>query len=74
MEVNTAGLHRPVREIYPAEPFLRLCRDYGVPIVISSDAHRPEEVGRDREAALALARRCGYSRVCRFVQRRREEV
>lgn len=73
VEVSTAGLYRPVREIYPAEPFLRLCRDYGIPIVISSDAHRPEEVGRDREAALTLARRCGYSQVCRFVRRRREE-
>ncbi len=74
VEVNTAGLYRPVGEIYPAEMFLRLCRDYGVPIVISSDAHRPEEVGRDRDAAVALARRCGYTRVCRFVRREREEV
>lgn len=74
VEVNTAGLYRPVHEIYPAEPFLRLCREWGVPIVISSDAHRPEEVGREREAAVALARRCGYTRVCRFIRREREEV
>ncbi|MGB9723006.1 MAG: PHP domain-containing protein [Chloroflexia bacterium] len=74
VEVSTAGLYRPVGEIYPAEPFLRLCREYEVPIVISSDAHRPEEVGRDREAAVALARRCGYTRVCRFIGRKREEV
>lgn len=74
VEVSTAGLYRPVREIYPAEPFLLLCREYDVPIVISSDAHRPEEVGRDREAAVALARRCGYTRVCRFLRREREEV
>jgi len=74
VEVSTAGLYRPVREIYPAEPFLRLCREYDVPIVISSDAHRPEEVGRDREAAVDLARRCGYTQVCRLVQRERKEV
>lgn len=74
VEVSTAGLRRPCREIYPAEPFLRLCRAYDVPIVISSDAHRPEDVGRDFPAAVELARRCGYSHTCRFVRRQREEV
>ncbi len=44
-----------------------------VPIVISSDTYRPEEVGRDR-GAVALVRRCGYGRVCRFVRREREEI
>jgi histidinol-phosphatase (PHP family) len=73
-EVSTAGLRKPVHEIYPAEPFLRLLRQHDVPITLASDAHRPEDVGRDFAASVALARRCGYTRICRFVQRRREEV
>ena len=74
VEVSTAGLRRPVRELYPAEPFLHLCRAHGVPIVLSSDAHRPEDVARDIEAAVALARACGYTHTSRFVRREREEM
>ena len=74
VEVSTAGLGRPCQEIYPAEPFLRLCHAHGVPIIISSDAHRPEDVGRYFDAAVELARRCGYTHTCRFVRRRRDQV
>jgi histidinol-phosphatase (PHP family) len=74
VEVSTAGLHKPVHELYPAEAFLRLLCEHGVPITLASDAHRPEDVGRDFDAAVTLARRCGYTRVCRFSRRGREEM
>ena len=54
IEVSTAGLHKPVGEIYPARPFLEMALDAGNPIALSSDAHRPDELGRDYEQALAL--------------------
>lgn len=74
VEVSTAGLRRPVGETYPAEPFLCTCRAHGVPITLASDAHWPEEVGADLDVAIALARHCGYTHACRFVQRQREQV
>ncbi len=74
VEVSTAGLRKPVGEIYPAEPFLRLCREHGVPIALASDAHEPAQVGWEVEAAVELARRCGYTHCCRFVRRTREEM
>lgn len=74
VEVSTAGLRKPVHEIYPAEPLLRLLQEEGVPITLASDAHTPGDVGHAFEAAVSLARRCGYERICRFVQRRREEI
>jgi histidinol-phosphatase (PHP family) len=74
VEVSTAGLRKPVHEIYPAEPFLRLCREHDVPITLASDAHQPAHVGWEAEAAVALARRCGYTHACRFVRRQREEM
>ena len=60
MEINTAGLHKPVREAYPSPEILRRLREAGVPITFGSDAHRPEEVGRDFAHAAALARAAGY--------------
>ena len=60
VEINTAGLHRPVKEAYPTTDILALLNEAGVPITFGSDAHRPEEVGRDFDHAAELARSAGY--------------
>ena len=70
-EINTAGLRKPVAEIYPAFDFLKLACEAGVPLVINSDAHSPEQVGMDFEAARALARKAGYETSLRFQGRER---
>ena len=74
IEVSTAGLRKPCREIYPAEEFLRLARQMEIPITFGSDAHIPEDTGADFDKAVALARRCGYDKLTRFTQRRRDLV
>jgi histidinol-phosphatase (PHP family) len=73
-EINTAGLRKPVHELYPAPGFLKLARSAGVPLVINSDAHMPEQVGMDFEAGRALAHEAGYETVLRFKNRKRVEV
>jgi histidinol-phosphatase (PHP family) len=73
-EINTAGLRKPVREIYPALGFLKLAREAGVPLVINSDAHAPEQVGMDFDAARQLARDAGYTTSLRFQGRQRREL
>ena len=42
IEVSTAGLRKPVGEIYPARGFLEMCLEAGRPVALSSDAHTPE--------------------------------
>jgi histidinol-phosphatase (PHP family) len=74
IEVSTAGLRKPCREIYPCEEFLRLAHQLDIPITLGSDAHIPQDTGGDFNKAVALARRCGYDRICRFTQRHRELV
>jgi len=69
VEINTAGWRKPVGEIYPAPPFLRACRLAGVPVLINSDAHVPEDVGRDFDRAAAVAREAGYRETAAFAQR-----
>ncbi len=73
-EINTAGLRKPVHELYPAPGFLKLARQAGVPLVINSDAHHPGQVGMDFDAARALAREAGYTTSLRFRNRERSEV
>ncbi|MGI9951163.1 histidinol-phosphatase HisJ family protein [Moorellaceae bacterium AZ2] len=66
VEVNTAGLFKPVGEIYPSQELLERCFALGIPVTVSSDAHGPEEVGRAREEALAMLRRIGYTQLATF--------
>jgi histidinol-phosphatase (PHP family) len=74
LELNTAGLRKDCREIYPAPALLRLARQAGVPITFGSDAHAPEEVGLNFAEAVQLARAAGYTDCCRFAARRRRMV
>jgi histidinol-phosphatase (PHP family) len=71
VEVSTAGLRKPVAELYPAVAFLEMCVEAGVPVALSSDAHRPEDVGADYGRALELLERVGVGELCVFERRRR---
>lgn len=71
VEVSTAGLRKHVGEIYPAPDLLAMCVQAGVPVALSSDAHRPEDVGAGYEQALALLRAQGVSEICVFQGRSR---
>ena len=71
VEVSTAGLRKPVGELYPAAGFLALAREAGIAVLINSDAHAPAEVGQDFGHAAAAVRAAGYTETARFVGRRR---
>ncbi|QYJ15630.1 hypothetical protein Rxycam_01455 [Rubrobacter xylanophilus DSM 9941] len=66
VDVNSAGLRKPVGEIYPSRAFLRMFFERGVPIILSSDAHAPEQVGAGYEESLRLVREVGYREVVTF--------
>lgn len=71
IEINTAGWHKPCDEAYPAPAFLQLAAQANVPLVISSDAHAPNEVGRDFERAVKLAHEAGFTEISTFRGRAR---
>jgi histidinol-phosphatase (PHP family) len=71
IEINTAGWHKPCAEAYPSASFLDLACSAGIPIVISSDAHAPGEIGRDFSKAIDLLRSVGYQETQLFHQRKR---
>jgi histidinol-phosphatase (PHP family) len=71
VEVSTAGLRKPVGELYPSREFLRMCVDAGAPIALSSDAHRPDDVGADYERALAALADAGVQELSVFERRER---
>ena len=71
VEVSTAGLRKPVGELYPARDFLEMVIDAGNPIALSSDAHEPDDLGRDYEQALALLEDLGVTELAVFERRTR---
>jgi histidinol-phosphatase (PHP family) len=74
IELNTAGLRKDCKEIYPSREILRLAFQKGVPITFGSDAHAPGEVGLNFPEAIQLAREVGYTESCRFAGRKRALV
>ncbi len=71
VEVSTAGLRKPVGEIYPSRRLLELVVEAGCPIVLSSDAHEPGDLGYRYDAARELLDDVGVSELCVFEGRRR---
>lgn len=71
IELNTAGWHKPCAEAYPATSFLKLAAAANIPLVISSDAHTPAEVGRDFDRARQLALYSGFRQTALFHDRSR---
>jgi histidinol-phosphatase (PHP family) len=66
VEVSTAGLRKPVEEIYPAREFLDGVVATGAPIALSSDAHLPEQIGLYYDQALELLQSAGVGELAVF--------
>jgi len=74
VEINTSGLRKPVKEMYPAQWMMEVYQKAGVPLTFGSDAHDPNDVGRDFEKAKNMAIESGYTEYVVFKQRQIEKV
>jgi histidinol-phosphatase (PHP family) len=71
VEISTAGLRKPVGELYPSRAFAEMCVEAGTAFALSSDAHRPEQVGFGYERALELLTELGVGEISTFERRQR---
>ncbi|MCK4882675.1 MAG: histidinol-phosphatase HisJ [Candidatus Omnitrophica bacterium] len=69
VEINTSGLRKPVKEMYPSFSNLKIYADAGVPLTFGSDSHDPHDVGRNFKEAMVMAREAGYSEYLLFKSR-----
>lgn len=74
VELSSAGRRKPAGEDYPAPGLLAELVAAGVPLVLSSDAHAPAEVGFAFADLAAAARRAGATALSVFRQRRPHRV
>jgi histidinol-phosphatase (PHP family) len=71
VEVSTAGLRKPVGELYPSSAFAEMCVEAGAAFALSSDAHLPEQVGFEYGRAVEFLEGVGVGEICVFEGRER---
>ncbi|MCF6245363.1 MAG: histidinol-phosphatase [Sulfurovum sp.] len=74
MEINTAGLRKPVGEMYPSRALIEEAYALDVPITFSSDAHAVEHIGAGYELATTLAKDIGYTQAVTFQGRDKQLI
>ncbi len=64
LEINTAGLRKPIGETSPDESILKRYRELGGELItVGSDAHYAEHLGAGIDKAYELALKCGFDKV-----------
>lgn len=71
LEINSGGLLRPARELFPRPELARRIVEMGLPITTASDAHRPEDVGYAFEQLYRQLAQWGANEIVGFAGRRR---
>ena len=74
VDLNTGTYYRyPIEEFSPYPDFMRMANACGLPIITTSDAHKPEDCARYNEEAVQYARSFGYREQIRFTGARGRE-
>lgn len=74
LELNTAGLRKPCKEIYPSQSLLEVAYELNIPITFSSDAHAIGQVGFKYDEAIQLAKNIGYTQAVTFKEREQQLI
>lgn len=74
IEINTSGLRHKISEVYPSVEILKIIKEYKVPLTIGSDAHSPDDVGKDFDIARELIQIYGDGKISIFERRERKEI
>ncbi|MGM0507773.1 MAG: histidinol-phosphatase [Fusobacteriota bacterium] len=72
IDINTGTYYRyPIKEISPYPEFMKIASKKKVPIITSSDAHRPEDAGKYNDMAIEYAKKYGYKKIATYKDRKR---
>ena len=74
LELNSAGIRKPCKEVYPSESLLEVAYELNIPITFSSDAHAIGQVGFRYDEVKKLAKKVGYRKAVTFEQREKELI
>ena len=63
MEVNTRGIYKKRSSLFPDVWILEECRRRDIPVTISADAHKPEELGLEFDETVQILKDIGYGQI-----------
>lgn len=74
LEINAAGIRKPIKETYPSRSLLELAYELDIPITFSSDAHSVEQVGFKYDEVKEFAKSVGYTKCALYRNKDRELI
>lgn len=74
VEINSAGLRKPVKEIYPSLEIMEQMFRLSIPVTLGSDAHNPQQVGEGLENCVELLKKIGYRSMICFERRKHRVI
>ncbi len=72
LEVNTSGLRKGIKEIFPSHDIVKMGIDKEIPLSLASDAHKPEQVGYHFREILTELEKCGSFKYVQHKRRKKQ--
>ncbi len=72
IEINSAGLRKPIAEQYPSKELMELIYDLNIDITFGSDAHLIDQIGFKKDEVLSLVKKIGFDKCA--IYREREKI
>ncbi|MCP4134926.1 MAG: histidinol-phosphatase [bacterium] len=73
-EINTSGLIKPVKEVYPSDAIMQIFFETNVPVTLGSDSHAPKYVGYMLPEMVEKLKKIGYRKISGFSKRKRCDI
>lgn len=74
IEINMAGLRKPIAEPYPSKELLQEAYKLNIPITFGSDAHAKSQVSMFEKEIVKMAKDVGYTECATFKNKKREMI
>ena len=74
VEINVAGLRKPIAQTYPSHSLLKEIKKLNIPITFASDAHKPEQVGLFSDDTMKMVKELGFSECVIYRNRKKEFI
>ncbi|EDM23000.1 histidinol-phosphatase [Caminibacter mediatlanticus] len=74
IEINTAGLRKPVKELYPSDELLEMILEENINLTLSSDAHSPNQVGFASDETINKLKSLGVSELIFYENKQKERI
>jgi histidinol-phosphatase (PHP family) len=71
MEINTGGLRKDCKEQYPSIEIIKEMFSLDIPVLLGSDAHKPEEIAWEFGKMIKILKEIGYNYLAHFKKRKR---